>query len=324
MILKIATVTTPLRQAFAISRGVRTEATTVRVAIDADGTTGRGECVPYARYDETVESVIDQIERVRADIEDGISRNDLLQAMSAGAARCAVDGALWDLEAKQTGKPVWQLAGLPKPSPIETALTIGLDTPEAMQDAARACPGKLLKLKLGGAGDMDRIAAVHQAVPDVRFIIDGNEAMEPERFPELAEKVGGLGVALIEQPFPAGNDDPLLNYSGPVPVCADESAHTSADIEALSKRYNAVNIKLDKTGGLTEAIAMQRAARDAGMGVMVGCMVAGSISMAPAILLGQVADFVDVDGPTWLTDDVDYGLRFENGQVYPPTAALWG
>ncbi|MEM7661086.1 MAG: N-acetyl-D-Glu racemase DgcA [Pseudomonadota bacterium] len=324
MDLQIDTVTTPLRAPFAISREVRTEARTVLVSLTADGKVGRGECVPYGRYGETVESVIGQIEGVRDALAAGITREASQDAMPPGAARCAVDGALWDLQAKQQGVPVWTLAGLPEPQPIETAMTIGLDTPEAMLAAAQTCPGKLLKLKLGGAGDIDRIAAVHKAVPDVRFIVDGNEAMEPDTFPELAEQAAKFGVALIEQPFPAGDDDPLLEYSGPVPVCADESAHTSSDVEELSKRYGVVNIKLDKTGGLTEALAMQKAAREAGMGVMVGCMVAGSISMAPAVLLGQVADFVDVDGPTWLANDVEDGLCFEDGRVYPPVSALWG
>ncbi|MEO0883912.1 MAG: N-acetyl-D-Glu racemase DgcA [Pseudomonadota bacterium] len=324
MDLKIDIVATPLRTAFAISRGAKTEARTVLVTLTRGDARGRGECVPYARYGETVDSVVRQIETVRSDVEAGLSRDALQAAMPAGAARCAVDCALWDLDAKRTGKGVWQLAGLPQPMPIDTAMTIGLDHPEAMGIAAKDCAGSLLKLKLGSDDDLARLKAVHRARPDARLIVDGNEGLDPTTFQAFADRAFDYGVELIEQPFPVGADDPLLDYSGPVRVCADESAHTSADIEALSERYQLVNIKLDKTGGLTEALAMQKAARDAGMGVMVGCMVAGSVSMAPAVLLGQRADFVDVDGPTWLTEDVAHGLRFENGRVYPPVAALWG
>lgn len=324
MDLKIETITSPLRAAFSISRGSKTEAVTVLVTLRDGEHIGRGECVPYPRYGETVESVTAQIETVRGQLEAGLSRDDLQSIIPAGAARCAADCALWDLEAKRTGKTVWQLANLPPPQPIDTAMTIGLDHPEAMGFAARGCPGNLLKIKLGSDDDIARMKAVHRARPDARLIVDGNEALDPGSFSDFASAAHAAGVEMIEQPFPLGKDDALLAYVGQVPVCADESAHTRADIDALSERYHMVNIKLDKTGGLTEALSMQRAAREAGMGVMVGCMVAGSISMAPAVLLGQLAEFVDVDGPTWLANDTEYGLRFEDGKVYPPTAALWG
>jgi len=324
MKLQIQVITTPLRAAFSISRGTKTEAKTVRVTLTDDGVEGRGECVPYPRYGESVESVAEQIEALRQEIEAGRTRDQLQRSMPAGAARCAIDCALWDLEAKLTGRGVWQLARLHQPLPIETAMTVTLDTPEAMGRAALECAGSLLKLKLGSDDDLARLKSVHLARPDARLILDGNEGLDPKTFPDLAADAQRFGAVLIEQPFPAGDDDALLDYSGPVPICADESAHTSADIDILQKRYQLVNIKLDKTGGLTEAIMMRQKALEANMGYMVGCMVAGSISMAPAVLLGQRANFVDVDGPTWLAEDVEHGLRFEGGNVYPPTAALWG
>jgi L-alanine-DL-glutamate epimerase-like enolase superfamily enzyme len=261
---------------------------------------------------------------VRGQVEAGLDRPGLQAALPAGAARCALDCALWDLEAKQTGKPVWQLAGLPEPRPVETAVTISLDTPDAMAEAAKAAPSQLLKLKLGGPDDLDRLKAVHAARPDARLILDGNEGLAADTYPALARAAARLGTVLIEQPFPAGRDDALLKRPGPVAVCADESAHTSADIQMLAKSYDAVNVKLDKAGGLTEALAMVRAARQSGMGVMVGCMVAGSLSMAPAVLLAGIADAADVDGPLWLADDIADGLVFNGGKVSPPSAALWG
>lgn len=322
--LDVAHISSPLKAAFAISRGAKTRAETVRVLLSGGGNSGRGESVPYGRYGETVESVIGQIEAARPDIEAGISREGLQALMKPGAARCAVDCALWDLEAKQTGRPVWQLAGLPAPAPVETAITISLGTPGAMAEAARSAPGRLLKLKLGGPEDIDRIAAVHQARPEARLIVDANEGLAASALPALVDAASGLGAVLIEQPFPAGKDEALLKRPGAVAICADESAHTRADIQALARCYDAVNVKLDKAGGLTEALAMVRAARQAGMGVMVGCMVASSLSMAPAVLLAQLADAADLDGPLWLADDIENGLAYTDGMVSPPEAALWG
>jgi L-Ala-D/L-Glu epimerase len=322
--LEIVPVSSPLRASFAISRGAKTNAETVRVQIAESGKAGRGESVPYARFGESVDSVIAAIESVRSQLESGLDRAELQAALPPGAARCAVDCALWDLEAKLTGTPVWKLAGLPEPKPIETAVTISLAPPDEMAVAAKAAPGKFLKVKLGGADDLDRIRAVHQARPDARLIIDANEGLTADAFPAIAKAAAKLGVILIEQPFPAGKDGALIKRPGPVAVCADESAHTSADIQTLAKSYDAVNVKLDKAGGLTEALAMVRAARQSGMGVMVGCMVAGSLSMAPAVLLAGLADAADVDGPLWLSDDIQDGLLINGGMVSPPTAALWG
>jgi L-alanine-DL-glutamate epimerase-like enolase superfamily enzyme len=322
--LEAAHISSPLTAAFAISRGAKTSAETVRVTITGEGHAGRGEAVPYGRYGETVESGLAEIEAAREEIEAGISLAALQSLMKPGAARCAVDSALWDLEAKKAGQPVWQLAGLPEPGPVETAVTISLDTPEAMAAAATAAPGTLLKLKLGGAGDLDRIKAVHGARPDARLIADANEGLTEGDLASLAKAATRLGVVLIEQPFPTGKDAALMRRPGAIAICADESAHTSADIQMLARSYDAVNIKLDKAGGFTEALAMVRAARQAGMGVMVGCMVAGSLSMAPAVLLAQLADAADLDGPLWLARDIEGGLTYTDGMVAAPERALWG
>ena len=322
--LEISAISSPLKRAFTISRGAKTSAETVRVTLTENSVTGRGECVPYARYGETIASVTAAIEAARPAIESGLTREDLQSLMPAGAARCAVDCALWDLEAKLSGTPVWQLAGLPEPKPVETAVTVSLDTPEAMAAAAKATQGRLLKLKLGGPDDLARIEAVHTARPDARLIVDANEGLSADQLPAISKAAAQLGVVLIEQPFPAGADDALLQRPGPVAICADESAHTRTELQDLARRYDAVNIKLDKTGGLTEALATAREARAAGLGIMVGCMVAGSISMAPAVLLAGLADIADVDGPLWLSDDVPHGLAYSDGSVSPPAPELWG
>lgn len=322
--LEAVHVSTPLNAAFAISRGAKTSAETVRVRLTDGVNSGRGESVPYGRYGETVGSVLAEIEAARDAIEAEISREALQTLMKPGAARCAVDCALWDLNAKKTGKPVWQLAGLPEPGPVETAVTISLDTPGAMGAAAMSAPGRLLKLKLGGPEDLERIKAVHEARPEARLIVDANEGLSEGGLPGLVKWAERLGVVLIEQPFPAGKDDALMRRPGAVAICADESAHTSADIQTLARYYDAVNIKLDKAGGLTGALAMAREARGAGLGVMVGCMVAGSLAMAPAVLLAQLADVADLDGPLWLAGDIEGGLTYTDGRVAPPEAGLWG
>ncbi|MEH6744400.1 N-acetyl-D-Glu racemase DgcA [Hyphomonas sp.] len=322
--LEITDISSSLKTAFTISRGAKTSAETIRVTLREGDAIGRGECVPYPRYGETQSGVRAAIEALRAQIEGGLSREALQAEMPAGAARCALDCALWDLEAKQSGLPVWKLAGLPDPKPIETAVTVSLDTAEAMAEAARSKPSRLLKLKLGGPEDLERIEAVHAARPDARLIVDGNEGLLPEHFPSIVKRAADLGVVLIEQPFPAGKDEALLRRPGAVSVCADESAHTSAEIQDLSRRYDAVNVKLDKTGGLTEAIRMVQAARDSGLGVLVGCMVGGSLSMAPAVLLAGLADAADLDGPLWLAEDIAHGLTYTDGHITPPERALWG
>ena len=322
--LSIEHVSSPLAREFSISRGAKTSAESVFVTLQQDGFTGRGESVPYGRYGETVESVIAAIEEHRATIESGLTRSQLQSLMPPGAARCAVDCAMWDLEAKRTGKPVWQLAGLPEPAPLETAVTIVLSSADEMAKAASEAPGKLLKVKLGGDGDMDRVRAVHEARPDARLILDANEQLEAGALPGLAREAAKLGVVLIEQPFAAGKDAALLKRPPEVAICADESAHTREQVQDLARLYDAVNVKLDKTGGLTEAIAMVREAKACGLSVMVGCMVAGSVSMAPAVLLGTLADAVDLDGPLWLSKDVEHGLKYEGGTVFPPSQDLWG
>ena len=322
--LTIDHVSSPLRTAFAISRGAKTSAETVRVTLESNGIRARGECVPYTRYDETIESVVDQIETARRDIERKISLEELQLALPAGAARCAVDCALWDFEAKSTGTPVWSLAGLPEPRRLETAETVSLASPAEMAENAKKVSGRILKLKLGSEDDLARVTAVHDVRPDARLILDANEGMDPSTFPEIAANFVGKGVALIEQPYRAGEDSALTKYASPIAVCADESAHTSDDIEALVKLYDVVNIKLDKAGGLTEALKMAQAAKTAGMGVMVGCMVASSLSMAPATLLGHLADVVDLDGPLWLANDIENGLTYHGGFIEPPSRQLWG
>ena len=314
----------PLARTFAISRGAKTQARTVIVELHHSGYTGRGQCVPYPRYNESVESVLAEIEASRRDIEAGIDLSGLQALMPAGAARCAVDCALWDLKAKQAGRPVWELAELPTPERFETAVTVSLDAPKQMGVAASQITGNLLKLKLGGHDDIARLEAVHAARAKARLIIDGNEGLVPADFPAFAEKAAACGVVLIEQPFPDGDDSALESIDTPLRVCADESAHTSLDLPALAKRYDAVNVKLDKTGGFTEALKMIKAARAHDMQVMIGCMVAGSLSMAPASLLAGLADFVDLDGPLWLAEDIANGLTYEDGFVSPPSRALWG
>jgi L-alanine-DL-glutamate epimerase-like enolase superfamily enzyme len=319
--LDVRAETWPLKSAFVISRGAKTEARVVRVRLSDRAASGYGECVPYARYGETVEGVI------RAIVSAGpISERAALQAaMAPGAARNALDCALWDLEAKQSGHGAAALAGVGPLHPLETCFTLSLGAAGEMADAARAVPHlKLLKLKLGGAGDPERMRAVRSARPDARLVADANESWSAGELVPFLAAAAEAKIELIEQPLPAGADDALAAIPHPVPVCADESAHTSADIGALEDRYDAVNIKLDKAGGLTEALIMAAAARGAGLRIMVGCMVATSLSMAPAFLLAQRADWVDLDGPLLLAGDRPNGLIIEAGIVQPPEPALWG
>ncbi len=315
----------PIAGAFTISRGSKTTAEVV-VAEVRDGVhVGRGECVPYARYGETVDGAIGAIEAVRPEIGRGMDRAALLAAMPPGAARNAVDCALWDLEAKSSGHPVWQLAGLASPRALTTAYTLVLGTAESMAAAARANADRpLLKLKLSGPGDLDRVRAVHENAPRARLIVDANEAWTPDTFAELAPRLAPLGVELIEQPLPAGADAALAELARPVPVCADESCHDTASLAGIRGRYDAVNIKLDKTGGLTEALALAAAAKAQGLAIMAGCMVATSLAMAPAMLVAQDARWVDLDGPLLLARDRAHGLVYRHGLVEPPSPALWG
>ena len=311
----------PLAQVFTISRGSRTEAQVLTVELSEGGHQGRGECVPYARYGETLESVTAQIEG----LPDRMSREALVDLLPAGAARNAVDCALWDLEAKRAGKRVWQLAGLPEPGPEITAYTLSLDTPEAMRaQAAKNAWRPLLKIKLGTPDDMPRLEAVRAGAPASAIIVDANEGWSAEVYADLAPHLLRLGVQLVEQPLPAGADDALAGLERPVPVCADESCHDRSSLAGLKGKYDVINIKLDKTGGLSEALALRREGMALGFGVMVGCMVGSSLAMAPATLVAQGARIVDLDGPLLLARDRDVPLLYDEKGVHPPEAALWG
>jgi L-alanine-DL-glutamate epimerase-like enolase superfamily enzyme len=308
-----------LAQVFTISRGSRTQAEVLTVTVEADGVRGVGECVPYARYGETLESVTAQI----ADFSG--SWESLQQALPAGAARNALDCAFWDHAAKTAGKRVWDLLGLPVPRPEITAYTLSLDTPDAMQlQAAKNAFRPLLKIKLGTPDDMARLEAVRRGAPDARIIVDANEGWTAEVYADLAPHLIRLGVQMVEQPLPAGQDDMLAEIARPLPVCADESCHDRVSLPSLRGKYDMVNIKLDKTGGLTEALALKTQAINEGYSVMVGCMVGSSLAMAPATILAQGVAFTDLDGPLLLAEDRDQPLEFDEKGVHPPAAALWG
>jgi L-Ala-D/L-Glu epimerase len=310
-----------LAQVFTISRGSRTEAKVLTVRISDGGVTGWGECVPYARYDETLESVTAQISGLSGDV----TRAGLYDLLPAGAARNAVDCALWDLEAKRAGRRVWELAGLPVPGPEITAYTLSLDTPEAMQaQAEKHAHRPLLKIKLGTPDDMPRLEAVRRGAPGAKIIVDANEGWSAAVYADLAPHLVRLGVALVEQPLPAGDDEALIGMERPVPVCADESCHDRASLPGLKGKYDVVNIKLDKTGGLTEALALREAALAEGYGIMVGCMVGSSLAMAPAVLIAQGAMVTDLDGPLLLAEDRENALIFDAAGVHPPRPELWG
>ena len=310
-----------LGQVFTISRGSRSEAQVLTCVVREGAHQGWGECVPYARYGETLDSVAAQI----ASLSGRVTRQSLADVLPSGAARNAVDCALWDLEAKTTGKRVWELAGLAAPGPEITAYTLSLDTPEAMRaQAAKHAHRPLLKIKLGTPDDMPRLEAVRAGAPDARIIVDANEGWSAGVYADLAPHLVRLGVALVEQPLPAGEDDALIGMDRPVPVCADESCHDRSSLPALKGKYDVVNIKLDKTGGLTEALALREAALKEGYGVMVGCMVGSSLAMAPATLVAQGAMITDLDGPLLLAEDRDNALTFDEKGVHPPDAALWG
>jgi L-alanine-DL-glutamate epimerase-like enolase superfamily enzyme len=315
----------PIAGRFVISRGAKTEAVTVVAEVSRGGHAGRGECVPYARYGETPEATLAALRSMQEPVRRGLDRQALQAAMPAGAARNALDCALLDLEAKSSGRRVWELLGRPAPGPRVTAYTISLASPEAMAAAtAQAAYRPLLKIKLGGDGDSARIAAVRKAAPRSELIVDANEAWTPDNLEQNIDACVEAGVTLIEQPLAAGHDQALARIRRPLAVCADESVHDRASLNGLRERYDAVNIKLDKTGGCTEALAMADAAQALGFQIMIGCMVATSLAMAPAMLLVPQARFVDLDGPLLLARDRDGGLRYDDSIVYPPDAALWG
>ncbi len=315
----------PIRGVFRISRGARTESRVVVVEVSDGSVTGRGECVPYPRYGETVDGVVAALERIGPTLGAVPDRERLGREWPAGAARNAMDAALWDFEAKRAGVRAWELAGLPAPPALTTAYTISLDTPTAMGAAAgEEAHRPLLKLKLTGDGDLARVSAVRAAAPPARIIADANEAWSVPQYRAIVPRLVELGVELIEQPFPSADDAALRELDRPIPVAADESCHTSVDVHTLVDRYDVVNVKLDKTGGLTEALRVVGVAREAGLGVMVGCMIGTSLGVAPATLLGGPARYVDLDAPLLLAKDRPHGLRFEGSVLYPPERELWG
>jgi L-alanine-DL-glutamate epimerase-like enolase superfamily enzyme len=310
-----------LAEVFTIARGSRTLAEVLTVRVTREGVQGQGECVPYARYGETLDSVAEQIRALPPEI----SRQNLQDALPPGAARNAVDCALWDWQAKRTGMPVWRLAGLAQPKPCLTAFTLSLDTPEKMRAAAaKQAHRPLLKIKLGTPEDMPRLEAVRDGAPKARLIVDANEGWSAEVYTDLAPHLLRLGVQMVEQPLPAGEDDMLAEIARPLPVCADESCHDRASLPGLAGKYDMVNLKLDKTGGLTEALALREAARAAGFQVMVGCMVGSSLAMAPAVLLAQGAEVTDLDGPLLLAEDRHPPLTFDAAGIHPAPPDLWG
>ena len=317
--LEVTSESWPIAGTFTIARGSKSAADVVVVKVTENGITGRGESVPYPRYDETVPQVLDALEAARAAIELG-----LVTALPKAAAN-ALDCALWDLRAKQSGTPVWQLAELNEPTPVITAFTLSLDTPEAMAAAATAAASRpLLKLKLGREGDVARLKAIRAAVPNARLIVDANEGWTPDNITEMLAACKFYGVELVEQPLPAANDEALRGLPRDLIICADESAHGRKTLHELKGKYDAINIKLDKTGGLTEALALAHEAKSQNFKIMVGCMLATSLAMAPAFILTQLADYVDLDGPLLLKKDRELGFRFEGSLMHPPLRALWG
>jgi len=314
----------PLNHPFRISRGSRTEACVVTVSVTDGQYTGRGEGVPIARYNQSADSVLAQITSIAS--AGNLDRDKLPELLPAGAARNALDCALWDLEAKRSGKRVWELANIPIADQVDTSFTISLDTPAKMADAAASAADlPILKLKLcGDDSDLARVEAVRAAAPNVRLLIDANESWSPRHYRNTVSALKELGVELIEQPFPADADDVLQTLEHPIPVCADESCHTTGDLPRLSNLYEAINIKLDKTGGLTEALQLYQRARENNFKILIGCMVCTSLSIAPARLLASNADWIDLDGPLLLASDHDNGLPYRSGRIGMPARELWG
>ena len=314
----------PLRQPFRISRGSRTEAQTVVLTVSDGEHIGRGECVPVARYNQSIASVLAQIESIQGD--KNLSRQSLQELLPAGAARNALDCALWDLEAEISSKRAWELANIPIVPEVETSFTINLDTPEKMGVAAKAnAKLPMLKLKLGGDDpDLARVETVREAAPATRLLIDANESWSPEHYQKIVPALKQLGIELIEQPFPAKADEVLEILDHPIPVCADESCHTTGDLPRLTNRYEVVNVKLDKTGGLTEALRLCERARDSGFKLLIGCMVCTSLGIAPARLLPSFANWIDLDGPLLLARDRDHPVPYANPRIGIPPRELWG
>jgi L-alanine-DL-glutamate epimerase-like enolase superfamily enzyme len=314
----------PLNHPFRISRGSRAEACVIVVSANDRQHTGRGEGVPIARYTQNTTSVLAQIESIKH-VGD-LDRDKLQQLLPPGAARNALDCAIWDLEAKRSGRRVWELANIPIVDEVETSFTISLDTPEQMADAAAAAAKlPILKLKLAGDdADLARVERVHSAAPKARLLIDANESWSPRHYQNIVPALSELGVELIEQPFSAGSDEVLEILDHPIPICSDESCHTIADLPRMKNRYEVINVKLDKTGGLTEALQLCQRSRENGFKLLIGCMVCTSLSIAPARLLARNADWLDLDGPLLLACDRDHGLHYQNGRIGIPSRELWG
>jgi len=322
--LRVARESWPIDGSFTISRGSKTSAEVVVVTIEENGLTGRGECVPYARYGESINSVIEQVKSIKKD-NAAFDRTQLQDLLPAGAARNAVDCALWDFEAKQSDRRIWELAEIPVPNTVVTAYTLSLDTPDNMRNAASEHSARpLLKLKLAGQGDLERVAAVREGAPQSQIIVDANEGWTPADYDALVGKLMDYKISMIEQPFPASEDNALLSVDKPIKLCADESCHDVKTLGALEGKYNVVNIKLDKTGGLTEALKLKAQAQESGFEFMVGCMIATSLAMAPATMLVNDAVFVDLDGPLLLAKDRPDGLDYSDSLVAPPVPQLWG
>jgi len=325
--LETCTVTRTLKRPFAISTGVRTHQDLVCVSVTADGLQGRGEAAGVSYLGETAASMLAQIEAVRGDVEAGAGREALLTLMGPGGARAALDAALWDIEARRAGRSVASLCGLPEPEPLTTAFTIGLDSPGAMEAAARdVASHPLLKVKLGGSDGLDgeRAKAVRRGAPDARLVADANCGWTPETLPGFAAALAEQGFALLEQPLPAGEDEALDGFRSPLPLCGDESCQSMADLDAAAARYDVINIKLDKCGGLTHALEMRARLRELGKGIFVGCMISSARTVAPALVLAQDADYADLDAPVWLADD-EIAVEFDaQGRIGPFPRGFWG
>lgn len=314
-----------LARPFRISRGVRTAADVVSVTLREGEAEGRGESVPYPRYGESVESVLAQVENAREAIETGADRARLESLIPPGAARNALDCALWDLEAKRSGRSVADFIGAPEPGQIATALTVVIDTPDAMAEATRAiASAPLLKVKVDSSDPVAMVRAVRAAAPEAALIVDPNESWDEALLRAAMPAMEECRVAVLEQPVPAGEDGWLERYSSPIPICADEAIHTVAELDTVATRYDAVNVKLDKAGGLTAALELAHAVRARGMRLMCGCMVGSSLGIAPALHVARLADWVDLDGPLWLAEDRPGGVREESGWLLPPERNFWG
>ena len=314
-----------LNRPFRIARGVKTAADVITVTVSEGGVTGRGEGVPYPRYGESVETALAAVERVRPMIEEGGGRDALIEALEPGAARNAVDCALWDLEARRLGRSIADLIGAPAPERLASALTIVIDTPDAMARAAsQVASAPLLKVKVDAEAPEAQLRAVRTAAPNSALIVDPNESWNPALLEAIQAVLAQARVGLLEQPLSAGEDGWLEGFKPAVPICADESVHVAADLETVARRYQAVNVKLDKAGGLTAALALAHAARARGLGLMTGCMVSSSLAIAPALHVARMSDWVDCDGPVWLSEDRPGGIREESGFLHPPVEGFWG